>query len=70
MSIFSADSILCAVNYQSTSTDTSAIQGDDDSDSEIFRVKRRPSIKLQKRSVGDTFCTGYQGPQVCLFLDI
>ncbi|XP_042438838.1 lysine-specific demethylase JMJ706-like [Zingiber officinale] len=51
------------VNYQSTSTDNSAIHDDDDSDSEIFRVKRRPSIKSQKRSVNDTFCTGYQGYQ-------
>ncbi|XP_074577243.1 lysine-specific demethylase JMJ706-like [Curcuma longa] len=51
------------VNYQSTSTDTSAIHDDDDSDSEIFRVKRRPLIKLQKRSVNDTFGTGYQGHQ-------
>lgn len=54
-----------AVNYQAASTDTSAIHDDDDSDSGIFRVKRRPSNKSQKRSIGDTFCSGHQGQQVC-----
>ncbi|XP_042405660.1 lysine-specific demethylase JMJ706-like isoform X2 [Zingiber officinale] len=51
------------VNYQPASTETSAIHDDDDSDSGIFRVKRRPSNQSQKRSIGDTLCSGYQGHQ-------
>ncbi|XP_042434011.1 lysine-specific demethylase JMJ706-like isoform X2 [Zingiber officinale] len=51
------------VNSESCSPETSTKQDGDDSDSEIFRVKRRPSIKLQKRSIDDTFCSDYQGHQ-------
>ncbi|URD91419.1 JmjC domain containing protein [Musa troglodytarum] len=42
----------CAAIYQGGSTDTSVMQ-EDESDSEIFRVKRRSGIKLEKRSASD-----------------
>ncbi|THU45502.1 hypothetical protein C4D60_Mb02t18600 [Musa balbisiana] len=42
----------CAAIYQGGSPDTSVMQ-EDESDSEIFRVKRRSGIKLEKRSASD-----------------
>lgn len=42
-----------ASSCQAGSSDTSVMQNSDDSDSEIFRVKRRSAIKLGKRSTGD-----------------
>ncbi|CAL9067248.1 lysine-specific demethylase JMJ706-like isoform X1 [Musa acuminata AAA Group] len=42
----------CAAIYQGGSPDTSVML-EDESDSEIFRVKRRSGIKLEKRSASD-----------------
>ncbi|RWW52038.1 hypothetical protein BHE74_00041569 [Ensete ventricosum] len=42
-----------ASSCQAGSSDTSVMQDGDDSDSEIFRVKRRSAIKLEKRCTDD-----------------
>lgn len=39
-------------------------QGSDDSDSEIFRVKRRSSLKVDKRSVNDISSSKHSENQV------
>lgn len=53
-----------AVNSESCSPETSTKQDGNDSDCEIFRVKRRPSVKLQNKSIDDACFSDYQGHQV------
>lgn len=45
----------CTAVYQAGSHETGPPQESDDSDSEIFRVKRRSKSSLQKRRTGDMF---------------
>lgn len=39
-------------------------QGSDDSDSEIFRVKRRSSLKVEKRTINDVSPSNHSENQV------
>lgn len=57
----------CAAIYQGGSPDTSVMQ-EDESDSEIFRVKRRSGIKLEKRSASDVVGCSLREQQVRLSL--
>ncbi|WOL19521.1 lysine-specific demethylase JMJ706-like isoform X2 [Canna indica] len=53
----------CTSSCQSAfgSSNTSVVEECDDSDSEIFRVKRRPQIKLEKESASDVADSSHQG---------
>ncbi|RZR74622.1 hypothetical protein BHM03_00039508 [Ensete ventricosum] len=48
--------------------DRCAVMQEDESDSEIFRVKRRSGIKLGKRSANDVVGCSLREQQVCLSL--
>ncbi|XP_059641507.1 lysine-specific demethylase JMJ13-like isoform X2 [Cornus florida] len=47
-------------NHQTSDIRAVVVQESDDSDSEIFRVKRRSSVKVQQRSVNDAVLPNYE----------
>lgn len=60
----------CPDNLPGSEVRPAAVEHDsDDSDSEIFRVKRRSSLKVDKRNLNDAMSSKHSDHQV-LFVDL